>query len=409
MRKSLVMITAFAVSAAAVRPAPGQKSLEAQAREIHTRILTVDTHCDTAFNLLRPDWKIGERHDPGKRESGRIDLPRMAEGGLDAEFFAVFVGQGPRTPEGYAAAKAQALSILDAVHRMEKDYPGLVGIALTPEDAFRLKKAGKRAAFIGMENGYPVGQDLSLVKAFYDRGVRYLTLCHSGDNDICDSSTDSRSPADDGLSAFGRRVVAECNRLGMLIDISHSSDRSFFDVLSASGAPVFASHSCARALCDHPRNLSDDMLRALARNGGVLQLCFLSAYVKKPDPNPERDGALEALGKKYGNFNEIKDKDVLRRLREEYEALDEKLPESKADVRDLVNHIDHVVKTVGIDYIGIGTDFDGGGGVKGCEDVSGVIHVTEELLRRGYSEAEIAKIWGGNFFRVFRQAGRVVK
>jgi len=319
------------------------------------------------------------------------------------------VGQGPRTPEGYAAAKAQALSILDAVHRMEKDYPGLVGIALTPEDAFRLKKAGKRAAFIGMENGYPVGQDLSLVKAFYDRGVRYLTLCHSGDNDICDSSTDSRSPADDGLSAFGRRVVAECNRLGMLIDISHSSDRSFFDVLSASGAPVFASHSCARALCDHPRNLSDDMLRALARNGGVLQLCFLSAYVKKPDPNPERDGALEALRKKYGNFNEIKDKDVLRRLREEYEALDEKLPESKADVRDLVNHIDHVVKTVGIDYIGIGTDFDGGGGVKGCEDMSGVIHVTEELLRRGYSEAEIAKIWGGNFFRVFRQAGRVVK
>ena len=399
-----LIIIVVLVWAAGCRPALNSRSLESRAREIHGRILTIDTHCDTAFNLLRPDWKIGERHDPARRGSGKIDLPRMAEGGLDAEFFAVFVGQGPRTPEGYAAAKAQALASLDAIHRMEKDYPNLVGIALTPDDAIRLKKAGKRAAFIGMENGYPVGQDLSLVKAYYDSGVRYLTLCHTRDNDICDSSTDSENPKDDGLSEFGRRVVAECNRLGMLVDVSHASDRSFSDILAATRAPVIASHSCARAVCDHPRNLSDDMLRALARNGGVMQLCFLSAYVKKPRPNPARERAIEALRTKYGDFRKIQDEDLLRKVREEYEAIDEKLPEDKAGIKDLVDHIDHVVKTVGIDTIGIGTDFDGGGGVTGCDDVSGMFHVTEELLRRGYPESDIAKIWGGNFLRVFRKA-----
>jgi membrane dipeptidase len=392
------------VLAAGFRPAADRENPAVRAREIHARILTVDTHCDTAFNLLRPDWKIGERHDPARRDSGKIDLPRMAEGGLDAEFFAVFVGQGPRTPEGNADAKTKALAGLEAVRRMEKDYPGLVGIALTPDDAYRLKKAGKRAAFIGMENGYPVGHDATLVKTYYDLGVRYLTLCHSRDNDICDSSTDSEAPKDEGLSDFGRGIVAECNRLGMLVDISHASDRSFYDVLSVTKAPVIASHSCCRALCDNPRNLSDDQLKALARNGGVMQLCFLSAYVKKPGPNPPRDKAIEDLKSKYGDFRKIKDETILRKIREEYEAVDEKYPEKKAGVADLVDHIDHVVRTVGIDYIGIGTDFDGGGGVVGCEDVSGIIHVTEELLRRGYAEADIAKIWGGNFFRVFRKA-----
>jgi membrane dipeptidase len=374
---------------------------EQKARELHTKILTVDTHCDTAFSLLRTDWKIGDRHDPALRASGKIDLPRMREGGLDAEFFAAFVGQGVRTPEGYAKAKDSALKAVEAVRRMTETYADTIGLAVDPAGARRLKAEGKLTAFIGMENGYPLGRDLSLVKFFYDRGVRYITLCHSSDNDICDSSTDRRNPEDNGLSAFGREVVAECNRLGMIIDISHASEKSFFDVLVASKAPIIASHSSARAVCDHPRNLTDDQLRALAKNGGVVQICFLGAYVKTPPVVPEREKAMKELEAKYGPVREIRDDATRMKAMAERDAINKQFPQARPNVQDLVDHIDHVKKVVGIDYVGIGTDFDGGGGVVGCDDVSGMIHVTEELVRRGYTDREIEKIWGGNFIRVF--------
>jgi microsomal dipeptidase-like Zn-dependent dipeptidase len=268
-------------------------NVEEKARQLHQRILTVVTHCDTAFSLLRADWKIGDRHDPSLRASGKIDLPRMKEGGLDAEFFAAFVGQGHLTPEAYFKAKDGALRAVEAVHKMTETYASTIGLAIDPAGARRLKAGGKLTAFIGLENGYPIGRDLSLVKLFYDKGVRYITLCHSSDNDICDSSTDRRDPEDKGLSDFGRQVVAECNRLGMLIDISHASEKSFYDVLAASKAPIIASHSSARAVCDHPRNLTDDQLRALAKNGGVIQICFLGAYVKTPPVIPEREKGHE--------------------------------------------------------------------------------------------------------------------
>jgi membrane dipeptidase len=397
----LSVILALAVAGCRVQMKP--QSVEERARELHRKILSVDTHCDTAFNLLRADWKIGDRHDPSKRESGKIDLPRMKEGGLDAEFFAAFVGQGPRTPEGYARAKDTAIRIIDAVGKMTADYSPMIGLGLAPDDAYRLKREGKLTAFIGMENGYPIGQDLSLVEFFYKKGVRYITLCHTSDNDICDSSTDRQDAEDRGLSEFGRRVVAECNRLGMIVDVSHASDKSFFDILQASTAPVIASHSSARAVCDNPRNLSDDMLRALKKNGGVIQICFLGAYVKKPAPNPERDQALKALEAKYGNLRTIQDAAVRAQARAEREAIDQKYPPDRPTVKDLVDHIDHVRDVIGIDYVGIGTDFDGGGGIVGCDDVSGMIHVTEELLRRGYTDKEIEKIWGGNFMRVFKR------
>jgi len=375
--------------------------VEERARALHRKILTVDTHCDTAFNLLRTDWKIGDRHDPAKRASGKIDLPRMKEGGLDAEFFAAFVGQGPRTPEGYARAKETAVRDIDAVSKMTADYRETIGLALAPADAYRLKGEEKLIAFIGMENGYPLGQDLSLVEFFYNKGVRYITLCHSSDNDICDSSTDRWDTRDKGLSAFGRRVVAECNRLGMIVDVSHASDKSYYDILRVTRAPVIASHSSARAVCDNPRNLSDDMLRALKKNGGVIQICFLGSYVKKPAPNPERDKALKEVEARYGNFGAVRDEAVREKSMAEYEAVDEKFPQDKPTVKDLVDHIDHVRKTIGVDYVGIGTDFDGGGGLSGCSDVSGMFHVTEELIRRGYTDKEIGKIWGGNVMRVF--------
>ncbi len=379
------------------------KAVKAEALAIHERILTVDTHSDTPMRLLREDWDIGERHDPSQRGSGKIDLPRMAEGGLDAEFFAVFIGQGERTPEGYARAKGRAMQMLEAIHKMCGDYPHLVELATSPEDAYRIEKEGKRAAFVGMENGYPIGKDLSLVKEYYDRGIRYITLCHGSDNDICDSSTDSRNPEDNGLSDFGREVVAECNRLGIMVDISHTSDKTFFDVLSAVKAPIIASHSSVRALCDHPRNLSDEMIKALASNGGVIQICFVSSFVKEIPPNPEREKAFQALREKYGPRREIKDEAVLAEMRKEYMKIYEKYPSERATVEDLINHVDHVVKLVGVDHVGFGTDFDGGGEIEGCFDVSELPNLTLELVRRGYSEEDIRKIWGGNLMRVFRQ------
>ncbi len=404
----LVILSLF-FSAFSCSPQKDEESILAEAKEIHEKVLTVDTHADTPSRLLREGWVIGERHDPDERSSGCIDLPRMKEGGLDAEFFAVFVGQGDRTPEGYVRAKERADRTLDAIHQMETDYPDLVGIAVSPDDAYRLEEQGKRAAFIGLENGYPIGKDLSLIKYFHDRGVRYITLCHGGDNDICDSSFERQNPEDNGLTEFGEDVVAECNRLGIMVDVSHASDKSFFDVLRVTQTPIIASHSSVRAICDHSRNLTDEMLKALAANGGVIQICFVSSFVKTPEPNPERDEAMAQLEEKYGSRRNISDVETRKKWREEFMAIREKYPEERAAIKDIVDHIDYVVNLVGVDFVGIGTDFDGGGGVDGCDDVSDMPRVTEELVRRGYSEEDIRKIWGGNLMRVFREVGEAAE
>lgn len=375
--------------------------------KLHERVLTIDTHCDTPLHMMNETWKIGERHEPGKSGSGKVDLPRMKEGGLDAQFFAVFVGQGKRTPAGYTKAQQRANQLLDKIYQMYAEYPDLVELASRPDDAYRIEKLGKRAIYIGMENGYPIGKDLSMIKKYYDRGIRYITLCHIKNNDICDSSNDPLGPEHHGLSEFGRQVVAEMNRLGMIVDVSHISDEAFYDVVEVSQAPVIASHSCARAVCDNPRNLSDDMLKALAQNGGVLQMCIFSNYVKEIQQDPEKEAArktaLEKLKKKYGNWDEIEDEKIRQVYRDEWHAVYEKYPPKRATVQDVVDHIDHVVNLIGIDYIGIGTDFDGGGAVKGCNDVSEMGNITQELVRRGYSEEDVRKIWGGNFMRVFRE------
>lgn len=399
--KSIVLCCAFLTLGVLFGADDGGR---AKALELHRRFLTVDTHCDTPFLLLLPGWDIGQRHEPGRRDSGRQDLVRMKEGGLDASFFAVFVGQGECTPEGRKNAYDEAVQILDALDAMYGKHPALVGKALTPADAYRLKKQGKRAIFIGMENGYPLGLDLSLVDYFHNRGVRYITLAHTADNDICDSSTDKDEPQDKGLSAFGRRLVERMNELGIMVDVSHISDKSFYDVLAMTKTPVLASHSCARALCDNPRNLSDEMLLALKKNGGVIQLCVLGEYVKRGKPNPERDAAFKTLRQKikesYGSWGNIKDPAVRDRLEAEFAAVEEKYPADPVYVRDAVDHIDHIVKLIGIDHVGIGTDFDGGGGLTDCSDVTELYRFTVELQKRGYKEAEIAKIWGGNAMRV---------
>lgn len=372
-----------------------EERLVKQADKMHSNMLTVDTHCDTPMDMVRSDFDLGVEH-----KEGCVDFPRMVNGGLDAEFFAVFIGQGPRTDSAYNEVYKEAVQTFEAIHNNVVKNSGMAELATTPEDAYRLKKAGKIAAFIGLENGYPVGIDIARVKQFYEMGARYITLCHSKNNDICDSSTDSNGPENNGLSSFGVEVVKEMNRLGMMVDVSHSSDKSFYDVIKLSEAPVIASHSSCRALCESPRNLTDDMLLSLKENGGVIQICILSGYIKTPDPNPEMEAKLEELRARFGDFNALPD-DQKRKMRSEYREIQHKY-EKLATVKDVVDHIDHVVQVIGVDYVGIGTDFDGGGGVEGCMSAADMKNITIELLRRGYSRVDIEKIWGGNIMRVLR-------
>ncbi len=256
-----------------------------------------------------------------------------------------------------------------------------------------------------MENGYPIGKDLTLVNRFYDLGARYITLCHTGNNDICDSSTDKDGPEHGGLSDFGREVVREMNGLGIMIDVSHMSDEAFFDVMEVSELPVIASHSNARAILDHPRNLSDEMLLKLADNGGVIQLCLVSDYVTDLPANLERDSVLEEIWAKYDDWSEMDDSAKLA-LEQEYYSLNKKYPPELATVAQFCDHLDHVVDLIGIDHVGFGSDFDGGAALEDCYDVSELPNITYEMLRRGYSRSDLKKFWSGNLLRVMKEVER---
>lgn len=387
----------------------GQSATEqqvARAREIHRRVLTIDTHDDIPFDFATPEV------DPGVRGQRQVDLPRMREGGLDVAFFIVFVGQTPRTPENYEKARTDAMTKFEAIHRMtEKMHPETIQLAYSPDDVERIHKSGKLVACIGIENGYVLGRDLVLVKKYHSLGARYITLAHGGHNDIADSATPRQGePAAEhnGISGFGREVIAEMNRVGIMVDVSHISKKAAMDAIALSKAPVIASHSGARAVNDHPRNLDDETLRALKKNGGVVQTVALGAFVRN-DP-PEKRQALEALRKELGitgfgrgSVPEDKRAEYDRRRAE----LDARWP--PADVRAFVDHIDHMVKLIGIDHVGISSDFDGGGGIVGWNDASETPNVTIELVRRGYSEAQIAKLWGANLLRVWRHVDRVAQ
>jgi membrane dipeptidase len=248
-----------------------------------------------------------------------------------------------------------------------------------------------------------------LVKHFYDRGVRCLTLCHTRHNDICDSSTDTTRSPWNGLSPFGEEVVKEINRLGMLIDVSHISDSAFWDVLRTSKAPVIASHSACRVLASSPRNLDDDMLRALADRGGVVQICLVSFYLKTVPPNPAKESALDSIRQVYGDWDKAVDPAVQEKRRNAYYAVMRRYPDPMATVAEFVDHIDHAVKIVGIDHVGFGSDLDGGGGVEECNDVTQYPRITEELVRRGYNEGQIRKIWGGNTLRVLDKVAGIAR
>ncbi|MFA5814818.1 MAG: membrane dipeptidase [Bacteroidales bacterium] len=379
----------------------GQEDTQAKAKKIHQEVYTVDSHNDTPMSFGDADFNMAERHNV-KNGGSRMDFPRMKEGGLDGAFFAVFTGQGPLTDDGRQSAYLRAKTTFDNIYKTAAKHADLAGIALTPKDGYRLNKEGKTSMFIGLENGYPIGLDINRIQEFYNLGTRYITLCHTKNNDICDSSTDKAGSLHNGLSDFGKLVVAEMNRLGIMVDVSHMSDKSFYDVIATSKVPVIASHSCAKALCDNPRNMSDEMLLTLAQNGGVIQMCVFSAYVKSPDPNPARDSAESALRQKYRDWSKLSPEEQ-KVARSAYRAVRQKYPEKLATVSDLVDHIDHIVKIAGIDHVGIGTDFDGGGGLADCMDASQMENITLELVKRGYAKKNIAKIWSGNLFGVMNE------
>lgn len=399
--KRRAYLLAVAITLGGTIPVSAQKKPgpdEAKVRALHENILTIDTHVDTPMSMLERGFDIGIRNN-----TGEVDLPRMKEGGLDAIFFAVYTSQEARTEKNYAAAYSLAHTMIDTTVAAVTRNSELAVIALTSADAHRIEKTGKRAIYLGMENGFPLAKEINRVEEFYRKGIRYITLCHSSHNDICDSSSDRGKPEHNGLSPFGRKVVMEMNRLGMIIDVSHISDQSFYEVLSISLAPVIASHSSVRAIARHKRNLSDDMIRKLAEKGGVIQICLLDEYVRDPDFNDPGYRMEREMREQYNAIRDTLSEEGKKEFRKKWLEMRAQNPKKLPSVQNYVDHIDHVVQLAGIDHVGIGSDFDGGGGIAGCSDVSQFPQITGELMKRGYSEPEIRKIWGGNFFRVFRK------
>ena len=405
------------VAAVSARQAPPQAdaALMAKARTIHEKAITIDTHVDIGgANYATPAL------DPGGPTSRKCDLPKMKAGGLDAVFLAAFVGQRPDlTPTGFKPAYDQAIAGLDAVNRLAKMHPELCELGRSPADVERIARTGKRVLLTGVENGYPMGDDVANLKAFYNRGARYMTLVHSSHNQLADSSSLRAEPLHNGLSALGKKTVAEMNRLGMMVDLSHASAKSFWDAIAVSKAPVIESHSGCKAISPSDRNLDDDQLKALAKIGGVIQVVALASYLKAEPP--ERTAAIQALRTELGmggrgggggrgapptplTPEQQADADKRRATyQERLKEIDAKYPFQGATIKDFVDHIDYAVKVAGIEHVGVGTDFDGGGGVPGFNDHSEAFNVTLELVKRGYTEQQIVKIWGGNLLRVWRE------
>lgn len=372
----------------------GRVEPKPQGESLHERLLVLDSHLDTPVHFGRAGWSIADRHS-FPDDLSQVDLPRMRDGGLDGGFFVIYTPQGPLTPAGFADARIYALKRAAEIRAVVQANPGSMTLALTPDDARRIADAGRRVVFESMENSYPLGEGVAALADFYDRGVRMASPVHFLNNQFADSATDT--PKWHGLSPLGRQWVAEMNRLGMLIDASHASDEAFDQMLALSKAPIILSHSGPKAVFDHPRNIDDARLRALAAKGGVIQIN--SVYLVPRNPSPAWGKLLDKRDEIY-NLTPDQQKDLARRTAEEQA----RNPYTTATFDLFMASLLHALKVVGPDHVGIGADWDGGGGVIGMEDVASLPKVTARLKAAGYSDADIGKIWSGNLLRALKAA-----
>ena len=434
-----------------IESSPAQQNdtaLIAKAKGIHDRVLKLDTHNDIEVGNFTADCNYT------KRLTTQVNLPKMIEGDMDVTFMIVYVGQGPLTQEGYDGAYRQAIAKFDAIHRFtEKIAPDSIGLALTPADVLALHKKSARIAVIGVENGYPIGMDIKKVKEFYDRGARYMSLAHNGNSQLADSNTGETQGYlyNNGLSPLGREVIAEMNRLGIMVDLSHPSKGANMEAIRLSKAPVIASHSGVRALANVSRNMDDELLLAVKKSGGVVQVVGFAAYVKAEskertdalaklrddfgiamqagargrgagavpvaagpcpveDPNAPPQGLRGGAAGRTRGFLAALPADKRAEFEKRMAEMDVKFPPAtRANVKDFVNHIDYAVKLIGIDHVGISSDFDGGGGIDGWNSAAEAFNVTLELVRRGYTEQQIGKMWSGNLLRVWGDVEKVAQ
>ncbi len=382
---------------------PSAGSLFADGSEVHRRALVLDTHFDTAANLARPGWDVMQRHT-WEADFSQVDYPRLVQGGVDGGFWALYVRQGPRTPSGYATARDTALTIAFRIREMVARHSDRFALATRSEDAERIAAEGKQIVYLSMENGYPLGRDLTLVQTFYDIGVRMLGPVHFSNNDLADSATDTTGGEHGGLSELGKRLVKECNRLGIVLDASHASDQVLRDLLELSATPVVLSHSGCSAVYDHARNIDDDLLRTLAAKGGVIQMNAFSAYVAPLRIDPERNHAMTALMARFGGRAGLNTPQRFAEYLEARSELERRFPMPLATFDEYMAHVLHALKVAGPDHVGFSGDFDGGGGVEELMDVTGVPKITARILAAGYTEDDVKKFWSGNILRVLKAA-----
>ncbi len=400
------------------------ESVEEKAARIHKDVITIDTHVDINVANFTDTINYTQKLD------NQVNLPKLKSGGLDVPWLIVYTGQGELTEEGYAKAKENAMAKFNAIHRLcEEIAPQEIDLAYSSKDVYKIVDSGKKVAMIGVENAYPMGEDLSEFENYYNLGARYISLSHNGHSQFCDSNTGEADGVwlHNGLSDLGKMAVKEMNRLGIMIDVSHVSKESMKQMIALSKAPIIASHSSARALCNHSRNLDDEQLLLMKENGGVVQTVAFSSYLntKKHEVHAAylkdfQKEVADSLGIDWYTFDELADlsDEKKKTFMANYSkvvglakanANKRKDRPQAVDVADFVDHIDYMVNLIGLDHVGISSDFDGGGGIEGWSDASETPNVTLELVKRGYSEEEIAQLWGGNLLRVLDEVQEVAK
>ncbi|MDC8004433.1 dipeptidase [Aureisphaera galaxeae] len=399
-----------------------EDQLIAKAKDIHERVITLDTHCDINVKNFTDSINYTQELET------QVTLPKMKAGGLDVAWFIVYTGQDSLTDQGFEVAYENAIAKFTAINDLVTTYaPNDIELATTSEEVRSIHAKGKKVAMIGIENGYPVGMDITNVKKFYDIGGRYMSLSHNGHSQLCDSNTGEEDDVwlHNGLSELGKEVVAEMNRLGMMIDVSHPSKESMRQMIELTKAPIIASHSSARALCDHSRNLDDEQLQWMKENGGVVQTVAFRSYLNTEKYEARnkvvkgmQEKVMDSLGMMLLSWSEVRKlepeyrdsyyaayEEMSRIVKAKTKTMTDLPPE--VDVADFVDHIDYLVEKMGLEHVGISSDFDGGGGIEGWGDASETFNVTLELVRRGYTEAEIEKLWSGNLLRVLDEVQAV--